>query len=418
MIRLTKKQQEYIRNANHRWNIKVGAVRSGKSYIDTLYTIPYRLRERAGKDGINVIIGVSRDTIERNVLQPMREHYGDGLISIINSRNIATICGESVYCLGAEKVSQVAKIQGSSIKYCYGDEIAKWHKDVFTMLQSRLDKPYSCFDGTLNPEQPTHWLLPFLQNKSIDLYLQKYTIFDNSFLPQKFVDNLCEEYKGTIYYNRLILGEWVRAEGAIYRVFADNPAKFKCVVGASDSTTKAFKKEDLKDITIGLDFGGNKSGHALVATAHTANYKDLVVLKSGRYFGDFDSAKLEQLVSDFCTSIEDKYGKVLALYYDNAETVLGTGVKNKLAKTHPHIVVRGAKKSAVNGRIQATIRLVNAGRLWITDDCDSLSTALQQAVWSDKATKDERLDDGSSDIDSLDAFEYSWERDIKRYITV
>ena len=123
-------------------------------------------------------------------------------------------------------------------------------------------------------------------------------------------------------------------------------------------------------------------------------------------------------MADFCTSIEDKYGKVLALYYDNAETVLGTGVKNKLAKTHPHIVVRGAKKSAVNGRIQATIRLVNAGRLWITDDCDSLSTALQQAVWSDKATKDERLDDGSSDIDSLDAFEYSWERDIKRYITV
>ena len=171
MIRLTKKQQEYIRNANHRWNIKVGAVRSGKSYIDTLYTIPYRLRERAGKDGINVIIGVSRDTIERNVLQPMREHYGDGLISIINSRNIATICGESVYCLGAEKVTQVAKIQGSSIKYCYGDEVAKWHRDVFTMLQSRLDKSYSCFDGTLNPEQPTHWLLPFLQNKSIELYL-------------------------------------------------------------------------------------------------------------------------------------------------------------------------------------------------------------------------------------------------------
>ena len=418
MLTYTEKQYEYIRSANHRWNFKSGAVRSGKSYVDVTYIIPTRIRQRAGKDGLVFILGVSRETIERNVLQPMRSVYGSDLVGTINSKNIAMVMGESVYCLGTEKVSQVAKIQGASIKYCYGDEVAKWHKDVFTMLESRLDKSYSCFDGSLNPEQPTHWLHNFINRNDIDIYLQKYTIFDNTFLPQNFVNALCKEYEGTIYYNRLILGEWVRAEGAIYRAFADNPQKFRCCIGASDSITKAFEKEDLKDITIGLDFGGNKSGHALVATAHTANYKDLVVLKSGRYFGDYDSVKLEQLVADFCTAVEGKYGKVLALYYDNAETVLGTGVKNKLAKTHPHIVVRGAKKSAVNGRIQATIRLVNAGRLWITDDCDSLSTALQQAVWSDKATKDERLDDGSSDIDSLDAFEYSWERDIKRYITV
>lgn len=416
MIKLTQKQKEYICKADHRWNFKVGAVRSGKSYVDTLYMIPYRLRERAGKDGLNVIIGVSRETVERNVLQPMREHYGSDLIGNINSRNIAMVCGEPVYCLGAEKVSQVAKIQGSSIKYCYGDEVAKWHRDVFAMLQSRLDKAYSCFDGSLNPEQPTHWLLPFLNNKEIDIYVQKYTIFDNTYLPQKFVNSLCKEYEGTIYYNRLILGEWVRAEGAIYRAYADNPKKYLCSIDDTSTDCKTFCTKDLKDITIGLDFGGNKSGHALVATAHTANYRDLVVLKSGRYFGEYDANRLEQLVADFCTTIEDKYGKILTLYYDNAETVLGTGVKNKLAKTHPHIVVRGAKKTAVNGRIQATIRLINAGRLWLTSDCDSVSKALQEAVWCDKSNKDERLDDGSSDIDSLDALEYSYERDIKRYI--
>ena len=56
------------------------------------------------------------------------------LIGQINNRNIARICGEDTYCLGAEKISQVAKIQGASIKYCYGDEIAKWNKEVFQML--------------------------------------------------------------------------------------------------------------------------------------------------------------------------------------------------------------------------------------------------------------------------------------------
>lgn len=93
------------------------------------------------------------------------------------------------------------------------------------MLKSRLDKPYSCFDGACNPEHPTHWLKEFLDNDELDIYLQRYTIFDNPFLPQEFVEQLCKEYEGTIYYDRLILGLWKRAEGAIYKRFADNPEK-------------------------------------------------------------------------------------------------------------------------------------------------------------------------------------------------
>ena len=96
----------------------------------------------------------------------------------------------------------MAKIQGASIKYCYGDEIAKWNKEVFQMLKSRLDKPYSCFDGSCNPEHPTHWLKEFLDNDELDIYLQRYTIFDNPFLPAEFVEQLCKEYEGTIYYDR------------------------------------------------------------------------------------------------------------------------------------------------------------------------------------------------------------------------
>nr|DAI71465.1 MAG TPA: portal protein [Caudoviricetes sp.] len=160
----TIKQKEYIANAVHRWNIKSGAVRSGKSFVDVTYIVPMRIRERIGKDGLCFIIGVSKETIERNVLQPMRERYSSNIVGTINSRNIAKICGEDVYCLGAEKVSQVAKIQGASAKYIYGDEVAKWNEDVFNMLKSRLDKPYSCFDGSLNPEHPTHWLKKFIDS--------------------------------------------------------------------------------------------------------------------------------------------------------------------------------------------------------------------------------------------------------------
>ena len=436
-MQLSKKQNEYIVNATHRWNIKSGAVRSGKSYVDTAFVVPFRIRERTGKPGLNVILGVSKESIERNVLQPMREIYTNKLIGQINNRNMAHICGEEVYCLGAEKVSQVAKIQGSSIKYCYGDEVAKWNKEVFQMLKSRLDKPYSCFDGSCNPEHPTHWLKEFLDNDKLDIYLQRHTIFDNPFLPPKYVEELCKEYEGTIYYDRLILGLWKRAEGAIYKRFADNPDAYRCEVLdelASDVEYKQFKKIDIVSIEIGLDFGGNQSGHSFVARGYTDDYADVITVMSKRIMAkdseeDIDSNRLDELFCDFVQEVIDKYGvlaksgnyveycNVESVYYDNAETVLGNSIRNAVEKRFPWITVRKARKAAIIDRIRCTVRLMGAGRFWITDDCKSLQTAFSDAVWNKDVTdKDERLDDGSTDIDSLDAFEYTIERDMKDLI--
>lgn len=218
---LTAKQNEYIRNANRRWNFKVGAVRSGKSYVDVTHMIPWRLRSLRSEKGLNVILGVSKSTIERNILQPMRDMYTDALVGTINSENIAMVCGVPVYCLGAEKVSQVAKIQGSSIKYCYGDEVAKWHPEVFAMLQSRLDQDCSCFDGAFNPEYPGHWLKRFMDREDLDAYIQHYTLFDNPYLPRKVVENICREYAGTVYYARYVDGKWALAEGLIYPMITE-----------------------------------------------------------------------------------------------------------------------------------------------------------------------------------------------------
>lgn len=213
----TDEQQEFFNNANHRWNFKTGATRSGKTYGD-FFWVPKRIRNRIGKDGSSVIIGVSKSTIERNVLEPMRKLWGKDLVRTISTDNTCYLFGERVHCLGAEKISQVSKIRGMSIKYCYGDEVAEWNKEVFELLKSRLDKEYSCFDGTLNPEGPNHWLKEFLDSDA-DIYNQHYTIFDNPYLPVEFVEQLCKEYEGTVYYDRYIKGLWALAEGLIYPMY-------------------------------------------------------------------------------------------------------------------------------------------------------------------------------------------------------
>ena len=247
---LTPKQKEFCRNAHHRWNFKGGATRSGKTYLDFRWIIPMRIRERIGKDGLTVILGVTKATIERNVLEPMRSLYGDDLVSYISSDNTVRLFGEKCYALGAEKLSQVSKLRGASIKYCYGDEVADWSEDVFSLLKSRLDKPYSCFDGTFNPQGPQHWLYEFLQSDA-DIFSQTYSIEDNPFLPPEFVENLKLEYAGTVLYDRYINGLWVAAEGALfttYPKYTDDTTLFRDGIAHIDA---AYGGEDFTALTIG-----------------------------------------------------------------------------------------------------------------------------------------------------------------------
>ena len=89
------KQAEWFENAGHRWNFKTGAVRSGKTFAD-YYTIPKRIRARVGKPGLAFIFGVSKSTIERNILEPMRGIWGDQLVGSILDYDLYIGIGKSI----------------------------------------------------------------------------------------------------------------------------------------------------------------------------------------------------------------------------------------------------------------------------------------------------------------------------------
>lgn len=409
------KQMEFVVNANHRYNVKTGATRSGKSYMDNLYTIPMRIRERKGRDGLNALIGVSKGTIERNILQPMREIYGSNMVGDIGSDNIVDIFGDSAYCLGAEKVSQVAKLRGSSLKYVYGDEVAEWNNEVFELLKSRMDKSYSCFDGACNPDNPNHWFKKFLDSDA-DIYCQKYTIFDNPFLPREFVENLCNEYKGTVYYDRYIRGLWVAAEGAVYKLFNDAQAQIPNPFKITE------KPKNLMEINIGVDFGGNGSGHAFVASGYGRGYTNLYGLASEWVDcskNEIDPERLGKLFVDFVLKVLNVYGYVTQVNCDSAEQTLIAGLRSTARKSGlGWLKINNALKTTVNDRIRFAQRMMGQGRFfYVMPYCRTLENALCGALWNPKnLTEDERLDDGTSDIDTLDAFEYTYERDISRFI--
>lgn len=397
-------QREFWRNCNRRWNIKTGATRSGKTYQD-YYLIPKRLLAVEGKDGLNVILGNTRETIRRNILLPMQQMYGLEYVGNLKADNSCEMFGQKVFCLGADNVNRVDKVRGSSIKYCYGDEITTWNKDVFDMLKSRLDKPYSCFDGTCNPDNPRHWFKQFLDSDA-DIYRQAYTIDDNPFLPREFVDNLKREYSGTILYDRYILGLWVAAEGVIYKLFADHPERF---------IVDDIPMQQIRHCVIGVDFGGGTSAHAFCCTGFTTGGA-IVTLDEYREQNALDPNKLERDFVDFVKRCQMRW-LVTDVWCDSAEQTLINGLRTAAAKAGLAVNIGNAMKKQINDRIRALCLLMGAGRYFINKTCVETIDALKTAVWDAKhTTEDVRLDDGTTNVDSLDALEYSYEREIPNLI--
>lgn len=396
------KQREYFRDATHRWNIKAGATRSGKTYMD-YFLIPKRIRERAGQPGLVVFLGNTQGTLRRNVIEPLQDIWGSKLVGSISSDNTAMIFGERVHCLGADKITAVDRVRGMSVKYCYGDEVVTWHEEVFTMLKSRLDKPYSCFDGTCNPEGKNHWFKKFLDSDN-DIFLQEYNIDDNPFLDPKFVANLKNEYRGTVFYDRYIRGLWVNAEGLIYRAFCDAPERF--IIDGLDGHDVIFA-------TIGVDFGGGTSAHAFNCTAFTRGLREIITVHDYRRQ---DAATPDLLYADFanflreCRLILPKTCVLTDVYCDSAEQTLIRGMDVYARKNTLKVNILNAKKKPINDRIRFYTLIMGAGRYKILRSCAATIDALSSAVWDSKhKTEDVRLDDGTTNIDNLDAQEYSTE---------
>lgn len=398
MLSLTSKQKEYWNNANCRWNVKCGATRSGKTYLD-YYFIPKRIRAVSGKEGLYVMLGNTKLTLQRNIIEPLQMIWGQAIVGDIKADNTAYMFGEKIHCIGADKVNQVNRLRGTSIKYCYGDEVVTWHEEVFNMLKSRLDKEYSKFDGTCNPEGPNHWFKKFIDRKDIDLFLQNYTIYDNNFLPDSVKKSIEIEYSNSVYFDRYVLGNWKRAEGIVFPDFADNPQKY---IVSKDCLPDRFQW-----VKMGYDIGGNNSAYGLTVSAQ--GYDGVVyILRSCKI--QAQGMKLQDAESDclrFISDVERDYGVYVERCYvdDNYYTLVNT-----LNEYRDIFDVASRIKASMplwDRPLQLTRLMAHKRFFLVEGECEALKEELETVVFDDKSDKAVILDDGSMQIDSIDSMWYS-----------
>ncbi|MDY3928581.1 MAG: PBSX family phage terminase large subunit [Clostridia bacterium] len=379
-MKFSDKQLEYWKYATHRWNVKQGATRSGKTYLD-YYLIPKRIISCQG-NGLILLLGNTRGTLNRNILEPMRNIWGKDLIGNISTDNTVNMFGRKVHTLGADKVSQVQKLQGAGIEYCYGDEITTWNEEVFSMLKSRLDKPNSLFDGTCNPDSPNHWFKKFLDSDA-DIFLQHYVIDDNPFNSKEFVDNLKREYYGTVYYDRFILGKWAAAEGLVYPMFS--PEKH----------IKNFEELPLGEYYISIDYG-------------TINPTSMGLwCKSGKkaarvreYY--YDSRKQLKQLTD-----EEYYEKLceLAGDLDIRYVIVDPSAASFITtiRRHGRFMVKKADNSVLDG-IRFCSTLIADGSVVFDSSCKDLIREFGSYCWDNNSTEDAVIKQNDHAMDDMRYF--------------
>lgn len=403
----SKKQAEILKFAcsDDNYLICDGAVRSGKTVCMTLAFVLWAM-ENFNHTNF-AICSKTVANAERNILKPFQTVEGlpYTMTYKLSNRMLTIRCGRRenyFYLFGGKDESSYMLIQGITLAGVLLDEVALMPQSFVDQALARtLTYANAKIWFNCNPDSPNHWFYKtwVCHAQERGAKRLKFLMQDNPTLSAQEIERAKTMFQG-VFYQRYILGEWVVAEGAIYKIFSDHPKRY------------LTNTPDFDLIQVGVDFGGNKSAHTFVATGLKNNYSKLTVLRSERHEAqgvtpDELYTKLEQ----FICRVEETYGRISCIYADSAEQTLISGMKARLK-----IPVRNSLKRPIIDRIRATTSLMAQGKFLMTVDCETLKNALETAVYDDKKMDDTRLDDGTSDIDTLDAFEYSWENRLRQYV--
>lgn len=397
----TAKKDDWFMLINH------GAKRSGKTVLNNDLFLMELKRVRQIADTLDIarpmyiLAGVSSKTIQNNILTEIYNKYG--ITFKFDKHGSFTFKGVKIVQAYTGTIAGLGGIRGMTAFGAYINEASLAREEVFKEIISRCSGEGARILVDTNPDNPTHWLLnDYIKNDDENILSFQYSLDDNTFLGERYIKNIKASTPQGIFYQRDILGNWVAGEGIIYQAFADDTKKFE--------TERQFNFET---INIGVDFGGNKSKHAFCCTGLTRGYKEIVALASEKHEPDTPERLDAQFIA-FVKRMLQKHGRIDCIYCDSAEQVLIRGMRKALEDNHLNIALKNAIKNEIINRIRIVNVLMTTSRFfYVKNENDSLVEALQSAVWDSKSFEDKRLDDGTSDIDTLDSFEYSFEKYIK-----
>lgn len=367
------KALDFLERSTARLNILHGSVRSSKTICCSVRWLDYI---QNGPKGDLAMLGKTTATLQRNVLNDIFDIVGPKNYKWVNrQQGELRIFGRRIYCFGANNEDAESKIRGATFAGALCDEVNLYPQSVFNQLMARMSiAGAKCFCNC-NPDSPYHWFYTdYITNDAIkDKKVWHFLMPDNLSLDPDYIRSLSQMYTG-VWYERMIEGKWVAAEGRIY----DN---FEPAVHMID--TQAFLEEYYKDNSrlsvrwlVGCDYGTS----TVMSWGLYAKLPNGTILKVKEYYWDAIKEKVQKTDSEFANEFEQfvRGYKPWAVYCDPS----AASWKVELAR-------RGFRVQNANNDVLSGIRVVakslNMKTFLIDKSCANTQKEYASYAWDHQA---------------------------------
>ena len=384
-----------------------GAVRSAKTFTSLLQWYKYVLMS---PEKTFLMSGNTLGSISRNCL------YGDfGFIAITGNKakpktdtdgsKHLQLKDKRIYYCGADNKASFKKIRGLTIGGWYADEINLHDRDF---IETALARSFASTDRqniwTLNPDRPGHFIYTDYIDKYRDAQIPGYNYFhftmeDNPAITPERLNEIRAQYTG-VFYQRYVLGLRVAAEGACYPSFTDA------------NIIDKLPEERILFSVLGSDIGGNKSATAFALVGYYLKDKKMHAVLIDEIY-DIENKNTDTILSKwrtFASNVKNKYN-CYDCYTDSAEQLILKSMRDAGIMN-----VHNSLKKPVIDRIRFLDMAFANKRFYVMKHCTKTIDAIRSAVYDSKSQEEKRLDDGTTNIDSLDAMEYALEKHMGDFI--
>lgn len=363
-MKISKKQADFLLNANAKINISHGSVRSGKTFITNIKWLEYI---KNGPPGKLLMSGRTKETLKENVLDDLFAMVGKGNYHYKPNTGELVIFGRKIKCIGADKIDAEAKIRGQTYAGWYGDEITIQHPKFVKQAITRQSVPGARIFWTTNPDHPKHYIkTDFIDNKEMVAKGQvkswHFTLLDNHTLTDDYIDLLKASFSG-VFYKRNIDGLWVIAEGVVY----GDDFKPDIHVVSQQTIEQMIQQNQFREYIGGADFGFT---HPMVGLIYGVTGDPLypTYYQIGEFYKTGE--KTEALRDWFLKWEERLNAQLKVIFCDSAEPdrIITLQEKGLRATTSDKQISPG---------INTVQTLFKNNRLFISDTCQNTQTELE-----------------------------------------
>lgn len=382
----TPKQHEVLKRATDRdWYmlLSYGGVRAGKTFINNILFLMelQRARAQADEDGVAepmYILGAySSGTLQTNVLQEITNEFG--VEFKFDRHNNFTLFGVKVITTFTSSISGLGAIRGMTSYGAYINEASLANREVFNEILNRCSAEGARIIADTNPDYPSHWLkVDYIDKADGEIIVPfHFTLFDNSFLSERYKENLLATTPSGTMTDRDIYGLWTIGEGAVYSDF--------------DRNTMILDPEEIPTdlrYTVGVDWGYE-------------HYGTMVVLgedPKGTYYLVEEHAYKHKHIDewlDIAKGIANRYGERINFWCDSARPEYVNALYMAGLRANNANKDRLAGVAEVAKKIKSKAFYVTSGAKKFLDEVD-------QYVWSPRGDEPIKEHD-----DVLDAVRYA-----------